>query len=266
MEQTSLQQIEELAIKKEQTYNDHYMHYLARSILATMFLGLGVIVAFRTGGFFYETGSSLSYIVAAITFGVGIILIKYGNADLFTGNTFYFPFAALRGKMSWTSVGKLLFTTYIGNFIGAIFFACFLWATGLFSDSSVNSFLLSVASHKTETPISELFFRAILCNWLVCLAFFIPMSLKNEMAKIFIMMLLVFSFFVSGYEHSIANMCMFAISFMLNSPDITIQGVVHNLIPVTIGNFIGGAVFMGFFYHYLNPVSKKEKKQQSKAA
>ncbi|MCM2677219.1 formate/nitrite transporter family protein [Alkalicoccobacillus plakortidis] len=266
MEHASLEKIEQLALKKEKTYQDNRMHYLVRSILATMFLGLGVIVAFRTGGFFYETGSSLAYIVAAITFGVGILLIKYGNADLFTGNTFYFPFAALRGKMSWTSVFKLLFMTYIGNFIGAVFFACFLWATGLFSDSSVNGFLLNVASHKTETPISELFFRGILCNWLVCLAFFIPMSLKNEMAKIFIMMLLVFSFFVSGYEHSIANMCTFAIAFMLGSADMTVTGIIHNLIPVTLGNFVGGAVFMGLFFHYLNPVAKKKQKQSKKVA
>ncbi|TSB47608.1 formate/nitrite transporter family protein [Alkalicoccobacillus porphyridii] len=261
MEQASLEQIEQLAVKKEETYQMDRMHYFMRSILATMFLGLGVIVAFRTGAFFYESGSPLAYIVAAITFGVGIILIKYGNADLFTGNTFYFPFAALRGKMKWTSVWKLLTMTYIGNLIGAIFFACFLWATGLFSDTSVNGFLMSVASHKTETPINELFFRAILCNWLVCLAFFIPMGLKNEMAKIFIMMLLVFSFFVSGYEHSIANMCTFAIAFVLGSADMTMTGMLHNLIPVTIGNFIGGSVFMGLFFHYLNPVVKKKQKK-----
>lgn len=265
MEQASLEQIEQLALSKQETYENNRMHYLLRSILATMFLGIGVIVAFRTGAFFYEEGSSLAYIVAAITFGVGILLIKYGNTDLFTGNTFYFPFAAFRGKMTWTSTFKLLGATYVGNFIGAVLFACFLWATGLFNDSSVNGFLLSVASSKTETPLVELFFRAILCNWLVCLAFFLPMSIKNDMAKIFMMMLLVFSFFVSGYEHSIANMCTFAIAFVLGSADMTFAGIMHNLIPVTLGNFIGGAVFMGLVYHYLNPVAKK-KERLSKAA
>ena len=59
---------------------------------------------------------------------------------------------------------------------------------------------------------AQLFFRGILCNWLVCLAFFIPMTLKDDLAKIVTMLLLVFCFFVSGYEHSIANMCTFAIA------------------------------------------------------
>lgn len=258
MEQASLEQVEQMALNKGKAYSDNRLRYLMRSILATLFLGLGIIVSFRTGGYFYEDGSSLAYIAGALTFGVGILLIKHGNADLFTGNTFYFPYASLKGKMTWSTSLKLLSMTYIGNLIGAILFAYFLLATGIFKDPSANGFLMSVAQHKTESSLSELFFRGILCNWLVCLAFFLPLGMKNEMAKIFIMVLLVFSFFVSGYEHSIANMGTFAIAYLHGAPDLTIGGIVHNLIPVTLGNFVGGAVFMGLLLHYLNP-SKKEK-------
>ncbi|MCD2476235.1 formate/nitrite transporter family protein, partial [Staphylococcus aureus] len=88
-------------------------------------------------------------------------------------------------------------------------------ATGLFEQPSVHSFLIHLAEHKMKPPASGLFFRGMLCNWLVCLAFFITMSLKGEGAKLFTMMLFVFCFFISGFEHSIANMCTFAISLLI---------------------------------------------------
>lgn len=253
METESLYKVEELALKKHRIYKQNLLHYIARSMLASMFIGFGVIVAFKTGNFFYLEQSPLTYPMAAITFGAAIILIAYGGGDLFTGNTFYYTYAALRKKLKWIETIKLWVFSYTGNIMGAAAFALLIFLTGLFTDSSVNSFLLNVVEHKMTTSASELFFRAILCNWLVCLAFFIPMSLKGDGAKMFAMMLFVFCFFISGYEHSIANMCTFAIALVLNHPGtISFAGVLHNLVPVTIGNLIGGVIFMGFMYYFVN--------------
>ncbi|MRX71912.1 transporter [Bacillus lacus] len=253
MEVQALKEVEKLALKKQRLFTHSKTRYLARAALASMFIGFGVIVAFRTGNFFYLEQSPFTYPIAAITFGAAIILIAYGGGDLFTGNTFYYTYAALRKKMAWPQVANMWFFSYAGNLIGAIIFAFLIYTTGLFNDPSVNGFLLSVAEKKTHAPVLELFFRGILCNWLVCMAFFVPMSLKSDGAKIFAMMLFVFCFFISGYEHSIANMCTFAISLVLNSPDsVSFSGVVYNLIPVTIGNLIGGALMMGWMYHYAN--------------
>lgn len=81
-----------------------------------------------------------------------------------------------------------------------------------------------------------------------------PMSLKGEGAKLFTMMLFVFCFFISGFEHSIANMCTFAISLLIEHPDtVTLMGAVRNLIPVTLGNLTAGIVMMGWMYYTLNP-------------
>ncbi|QDP39912.1 formate/nitrite transporter family protein [Radiobacillus deserti] len=224
-----------------------------RAALAAMFIGFGVIVAFKTGNYFYAEHSPLAYPLAALTFGMAIILIAYGGGDLFTGNTFYYTVAALWGKMKWNKVFTLWSGTYVGNLIGAAIFAFLIYTTGLFDDASVNGFLLSVAEKKINTPIVELFFRGILCNWLVCLAFFIPMTLKGDGPKLFTMMLFVFGFFISGYEHSIANMCTFAIALVLDHPEtIDLMGVVRNLIPVTIGNIIGGNFLMGWMYNFVN--------------
>lgn len=195
--------------------------------------------------------------MAAFTFGAAIILIAWGGGDLFTGNTFYFTYSALRRQISWSEVTKIWISSYFGNILGAVVFALLIMATGLFRDNDVNSFLLSVVSYKMNAPTLELFFRGILCNWLVCLAFFIPMNLQGDGPKLFTMVLFVFCFFISGYEHSIANMCTFAIALVLDHPGtISVQGVIHNLIPVTLGNMIGGGVLMGWLYAYLNPESK----------
>lgn len=253
METESLLQVEMLALKKHKIFEQSWIRYIARSMLASMFIGFGVIVAFKSGNFFFAVDSPFAYPMGAITFGAAIILISYGGGDLFTGNTFYYTYAALRKQLHWKEVFKLWGSSYLGNILGALVFALLIHLTGLFDSPSVNGFLLNVAEHKVEASTVQLFFRAILCNWLVCLAFFIPMSLKGDGAKLFAMMLFVFCFFISGYEHSIANMCTFAIALVLKHPEaITFAGVIHNLIPVTLGNLVGGVLLMGVMYYFVN--------------
>jgi nitrite transporter NirC len=262
MEMQILHEVEKLAEKKVKIFKQSLLRYLLRAMLASMFIGFGVIVAFKTGNFFYAEHSPLTYPMAAITFGAAIILIAYGGGDLFTGNTFYYTYAAFRGQLSWIDVIKLWISSYSGNILGAAFFAFMIYITGLFAETSVNAFLLSVVEKKMHVPTVQLFFRAILCNWLVCLAFFLPLGLKGDGAKMFAMMLFVFCFFISGYEHSIANMCTFAIALVLNHPGtITWGGVIHNLVPVTIGNLIGGTLFMAFMYYYVNKPFLDQEKQ-----
>lgn len=253
MENEALFQVEQLALKKQKIYRQSVLRYIARAMLASMFIGFGVIVAFKTGNFFYMEHSPFAYPMAAITFGAAIILISYGGGDLFTGDTFYYSYAALRRKMKWVDVVRMWVMSYIGNILGAAVFALLIYLTGLFNSSDVNGFLLGVVEQKMVAPAGQLFFRAILCNWLVCMAFFIPMNMKGDGAKMFAMVLFVFCFFISGYEHSIANMCTFAIALVLDHPGtVSWNGVVHNLVPVTIGNLIGGVILMAGMYFYVN--------------
>ena len=260
MEKVALQSVEQTALKKQKIFNESIVKYLLRAILASGFIGFGVIIAFKTGNLFYLDHNPMAYPFAAITFGTAILLIAYGGGDLFTGNTFYFTYAALKGKMTWMRVLQMWCTTYLGNLIGALLFAYMIYLTGLFDSPSVNSFLMSTVESKMNAPVSELFFRAILCNWLVCLAFYIPMTIKGDGPKIFIMLFFVFGFFISSYEHSIANMGTFSVALLHDHPDtISWSLAIRNLIPVTLGNIVGGAVFMGMLYKYLNsPKSTEE--------
>lgn len=117
---------------------------------------------------------------------------------------------------------------------------------------------MDVVSHKMHYPASQLFFKAILCNWIVCLAVWIPMQMKGDMAKIVTMLLFVMTFVVAGFENSVANMVLFSLALTVpHSEAISVVSAVHNLIPVTLGNIIGGSVFVGMVYMYLaKPVQK----------
>jgi nitrite transporter len=253
MEIKPLLEVEKLAIKKQKIFKQSRIRYISRSVLASMFIGFGVIVAFKTGNFFYLEHSPFAYPLAAIAFGAAIILIAFGGGDLFTGNTFYYTFAALRRKLNWLEVPKLLVFSYFGNIIGAVLFALLILATGLFDAPHSGDYLLSVVDKKVHLPFWQLLFRGILCNWLVCLSFFIPMAFTENGAKMFSMVFFVFCFFISGYEHSIANMATFSVAMIIEHPDsINLSGMIRNLIPVTIGNLIGGELMMGVMYYYAN--------------
>lgn len=110
-----------------------------------------------------------------------------------------------------------------------------------------------------SAPVTELFFRGILCNWLVCLAIWMSARSKEDIAKLVLIWWCLYAFIASGYEHSVANMTLLSLAWLLpNHPDtISLAGWFHNMIPVTLGNIIGGALFVGMAYWYTSPVRKK---------
>lgn len=260
MESQSLEQVLQIADKKYTLLQRALGRYITRTVLAGMFIGFGVTVAFKTGSFFFNVQSPLAVPAAALTFSTAILLISYSGGDLFTGNAFYFAYAGLRKKLRWLAVIKAWIGSWTGNLIGCVLFALLILGSGVFNDPTASGLLFKVTAQKMNAPGWELFFRGILCNWLICLAFFIPLSMKNDGPKIFMMILLVFCFFISGFEHSIANMCTFSIALLIDHPaSISMSGFVNNLIPVSLGNLLGGALFMAMAYWYLNDVGTEQK-------
>ncbi|CAM3736612.1 formate/nitrite transporter family protein [Mesobacillus zeae] len=242
----------ETAEKKSNILYLSKSQYMVRAILAGIYVGFGTMVSFRIGEGFYDVHSPATSLMSSIFFGMALILIIYGGGELFTGNTMIFTISTLKRI---TSVKELLInwlSCYSGNLIGAMFFASLIALSGLFGDPEKSQYLMDTASLKMHAPAIQLFFRAILCNWLVCLAVWIPYHVKGDGAKIAVTMLLVFAFVASGFEHSVANMVLFSIGLLTAHPDsITLYGAVHNLIPVTAGNIIGGGFFVGTVYVYL---------------
>ncbi len=109
-----------------------------------------------------------------------------------------------------------------------------------------------------NAPALELFFRGILCNWIVCLAIWTSLRAEGDIAKLFLIFILIFAFIAAGFEHSVANMSLLGMALMHGGSDlVSISGFVHNLIPVTIGNIIGGAIFVGGIYLAISYTKKR---------
>lgn len=266
MDLQPIDQAVELALKKKQILYDSIVRYLLRASLSGIFVGIGLIISFRLGEGFFDIQSPMSALMSSIFFGIALVLIIYGGGELFTGNTMYFTMSTIRGKTTVKDTLKNWLACYGGNLLGAVFFALIVMNSGLFSNPENSQLLMSTASHKMDVSTWQLIFRGILCNLVVCLAVWIPMHVKGDGAKIFVMMFLVFAFVAAGFEHSVANMVTFSLALSVPHPDtVTLMGAIHNLIPVTIGNIIGGAVFVGVVYTFLSSSIKKKQPQVVKA-
>jgi nitrite transporter len=253
MEVQPIDQAVNTALKKRGYLNESITKYMLRSALAGVYIGFGIMVSYRLGEYFYDLHSPGTPIVSSIFFGLALILILYGGAELFTSNIMMLTISSLKRATSWMDTAKNWIACYTGNFLGAVFFAVIIMLTGLFSSPEKSQYMMETVNMKMNTPVYQLFFRAILCNWLVCLAVWIPLHIKGDGAKIGVTLLLVFAFVVSGFEHSIANMVLFSIALLIPHPEtISLASGLFNLVPVTIGNIIGGAFFVGTIYIYLN--------------
>ncbi|MGI1805776.1 formate/nitrite transporter family protein [Exiguobacterium sp. TDN 0502] len=249
----ALEGLRNKAIKSTRMLQVRPLEYLVRAMLAGIFIGFAIIFTLKAINGLYMTESPVATLVGGLTFGVALVLIVYGGAELFTGNTMYFTTATMRGYTTKMDTVKVWLICLIGNGLGGLAFALLFSQTGILQELGANNWLFAVSETKIHHSTWEIFTRAIFCNWMVCLAIFIPKNMKNELAQIMMMMVLVAVFFASGFDHVIANMALFSIALVVPHPDtITIAGAMHNLLPALAGNIIGGAVFMGMMYTWLN--------------
>lgn len=235
-----------------------------RAALAGVYIGFGIMVSYRLGEYFFDSHSAATPIASSIFFGLALVLIMYGGGELFTSNTMMMTISSLKKATTWKDTIENWIASYSGNLIGALFFGILVMLSGIFLSPEKTQYMMETVSMKMNTPAYQLFFRAILCNWLVCLAVWVPFSIKGDGAKIGVIMLLVFAFVVSGFEHSVANMVLFSIALFVPHPEtVSIAGSLYNLLPVTLGNIIGGAFFVGTLYVYLNAKGAANEENQT---
>ncbi|PAB58705.1 formate/nitrite transporter family protein [Anaeromicrobium sediminis] len=227
--------------------------YLLASALAGLYVGFGILLIFTIGGILGSQGSVATKIVMGTSFGIALSLVIMAGSELFTGNNLIMTIGALRKKVTFGDAMNVWFFSYIGNFVGSILIAGLFILTGLASKESTMNFILKVTNAKMNGNFSELFFKGILCNILVCLAVFCAIKLKEETAKLIMIFWCLFAFITTGFEHSIANMTILSMGLMLPHPEtISIAGMFNNLIPVTLGNFVGGSLFVGVSYWFIS--------------
>lgn len=279
---------------------------LALGILAGAYIGFGANLATTIGCDINKfLGNGIGQLVFGAVFSTGLMLVVIGGAELFTGNNMFMAISALDGRIGWSPVLWNWVVVWIANFIGSLLLVYIVaggfYGTGPDGAASVGLFggavgakSLLIAKGKMELTWGAAFCRAILCNWLVCMAVWLALASKDVVGKVFGIFFPIMAFVASGFEHSVANMFFIPMGLEVAqipaivdvaaktvlSPDqaalLASGGVLpaeaiaamdkfkagvqalfswkafffRNLIPVTLGNIVGGGFFVATFYWF----------------
>ena len=225
------------------------------AIMAGGYIAMGSLLALVIGGAMpglAATNPGLQKFVFGAVFPLGLILCAVAGAELFTGNTAYFIPSVLSKRMSYKVPLKNWTIVYIGNFIGSLIVAYFLvYLTEVLMHSPSMDSAINIAIAKTSNPFYKTFLKGIACNWMVALAMWLAYSAKDITGKILGIWFPVMAFVAMGFEHCVANMFFIPVA-IFHGADITwMDFFVKNLIPATLGNIVGGALFVGTAYWYV---------------
>ena len=231
-------------------------------ILAGIFIGMGAL--FMT---YVKADQALSFaassVLGGIVFSLGLICVVVAGAELFTGNMLM-TMAALSKKISWADLGKNWLVVWVFNLIGSlilvgIIFGCGLMATKA-GDNTIGNQMVAIASAKINLSPEQIIFRGIMCNLLVCIAVYMGFAGRTVIDKIFTCVFPVMAFVAMGFEHCVANMFFLPMGVLAANAgfgtqldpallaSVTAGGAAYNIIFATLGNIIGGAIFVGVLY------------------
>jgi nitrite transporter NirC len=223
---------------------------LIHSAMAGAYIGLSIVLIFALATPFASAKLPGVSLIMGATFGIALSLVIFSGSDLFTGNTMVMTVGALSKRVTWKDFLRVLAFSYFGNLLGSVLVAFLSWQGGVFQVDP--SLVTAIAAKKMHAPFDVLFYKGVLCNWLVVLAVWSCFRLKSEAAKLIMVWWCLLGFIGSGYEHSVANMTLLTLAnFMPHDATISWDGWVNNLIPVTLGNIFSGAVLMGMAYFFI---------------
>jgi formate/nitrite transporter len=256
-----------------------------RGILGQLILAFmaGVFIAFASEGsnmaafnlFANPDTYGLGKVLAGAVFGTGLMLVVVAGGELFTGNTLILV-GVLDRKVTIRQLLSNWLVVYIGNFIGSVFIAYMMARSMLFNSGNgvLGGQTIKIAAYKTALSFESAFFLGIMCNWLVCLAVWVSYAAKDVMGKLFACFFIICLFITSGFEHSVANMYYIPAGIMAKSNPFWVEMshvgaeqlanlnwltfITKNLIPVTLGNIVGGGGMVGLLY-WISLKKKSEK-------
>jgi formate/nitrite transporter len=250
-----------------QKANMDTMTTFSLAVLAGAFIAMGAVFATTT-----LTGAQgmmpygAAKLLGGLVFCLGLVLVVVAGAELFTGNNLI-VMAWASGKISTGRVLRNWAIVYVGNFLGAIFTAALMFATRqyTFNSGGIGATALSIAVGKVQLTFVQAVALGVMCNALVCLAVWLTLSARSTLDKIAAIIFPVTAFVAAGFEHSIANMYFVPIGLFIRQFDPAFAAstgidlntltwgnfLLHNLLPVTIGNIFGGAVLVATVYWFI---------------
>jgi len=221
-------------------------------ILAGCYIAFGSCLAMTVGGACQGLVAAGNLGVQKMLLGVfglptGLMMVVTAGGELFTGNTAFLTAACIEGKANIGDLMRNWVVSYAGNFVGSVFLAYLVFASGVLAAPSVAT-VKAITVAKTSIPFAQAVMRGILCNWLVVMGIWQATASKEIVSRVFAIWLPIMAFVTMGFEHSVANM-FFLPSGLFNGAEVTWKMIwLNNLLPVTIGNTIAGAIFMAGSY------------------
>ena len=221
--------------------------FLVGSMMDGAYVGFGIILIFVLGS---AADPQSKKLIMGTSFGIALTLVVFAGAELFTGHNMYMPLALFKKKITSNDLILVWVTVWVGNLVGSAFVGILFvlgGASGIID--VIDSFVNHVAIDKMNASVVQLLARAMLCNWLVCLALWMAARTNNDTAKCIVIFWCLFGFIASGFEHSVANMTLFSIALLGEHPEaVSLYGAGYNLFWVTIGNILSGSLFMAGGY------------------
>lgn len=232
---------------------------LVLSLLAGFYIAFGAelatVVTQDAASF---VGRGIAALLGGSVFSLGLMLVVICGAELFTGNSLLTS-AALHGEIPWMRLLENWIVVIFGNLVGSLFFAGLMYWSRLWTNGNLAEHAINIAAAKCQLPFTVALVRGILCNWLVCLAVFMATAARDITGRILACYVPIMAFVASGFEHSVANMYFIPTGLLLaGGTGRVVPGLswtnffVANLIPVTLGNILGGVVFVAFAYWYIH--------------
>lgn len=223
----------------------------------------GVYISFGGHAFMVALDQGAGKIVGGAVFSVGLILVVIAEAELFTGNIIMMV-GLLSSLFQFKKLLKNFVAVYVGNFFGSFMFTLAIYETGLFGDhlqpSGLGQIAIKVAEAKMSLTFFECFVRGVFCNMLVVLAVIMTIFAKDVISKIFCCIVPVMVFVASGFEHCVANMYLIPIGLLSKcTPLIEHYTILYNIIPVTLGNIVGGLLIIFLHPYRIGKIFKRFK-------
>jgi formate transporter len=238
------------------------------AVLAGAFIAMGAMFATTVAaGSAGAVPYGVARLLSGLVFSLGLILVVVGGAELFTGNNLI-VMAWVSGKVTPRQLARNWLLVYVGNFVGAAGSALLVFLGGqyAFGGGAVGAAALATAHQKAQLGFGQAFVLGVLCNALVCMAVWLCYSARTTTDKVLAIVPPIAAFVAAGFEHSVANMYFLPLGLLIKHlapapfwaalgaspeayPALTVEAfLVGNLLPVTLGNVVGGAVLVGLVY------------------
>lgn len=248
--------------KASLTAGGSFGRFAILSFLAGAYIALGGTLSLIVGYGFPEitaANPSLQRLLSGLVFPIGLMLVVVLGAELFTGNNALLMPPLIQRRLSFGAVARNWSLVWLGNFAGALAVAYFMvYLCGLTTPEPYHGAICRLAEAKVSVSPGVIFLKGIGANWCVCLAVWLALSGRRLGEKLIACQIPVMAFVILGYEHCVANMFFIPLGMMEGANVGFYDLFVANLLPATVGNIIGGAVFVGCAHYYIHRKSLTE--------